>query len=497
MKHNRTIPDGITDPAQYERIARARAICNLDTRTAFYGSLAARLRLVERADIETAATDGRSIFYNPGFLAGLSDAALVGLWIHEIRHCTDLHFTRRPAHVPADEWNIVTDLAINADILGSGFVLPDGALFEPRFAGWSPEQIHAELYGPKSAKPEPEPGDGEPGDKPEPDDGDKPGTGAGEPGTGAGEAGDGAGDGSGNGSGEPGDGTAAGEPGTAAGAGSRPGNGAAATDKATAGNGRPGAGPRAGIDPGRCGAVVEPDPAMYQDADGVGDGSGDPSAVAADWQVYTRQAIAVAAKAAGGLPGDLERLAGDLNANRVDWRDVLRRFIDDTSTRVSTWDRPSRKHVARGLYLPGRKSAALSRLVVIRDTSGSVDDRTLTAFMSEMSAAWDDGAAERMTIIDCDLRIHRIVELEPGEPFPVKLAPRGGGGTAFAPALAHVADMIPDAAAVVYFTDMICERSRMGADPGVPVLWAVWGRPSTWKRYADGRPCGELIHVDG
>lgn len=51
----------------------------------------ATLALVEKAEVETIATDGESIFYNPEFIAGLTDAETRGVLVHEAMHIAVKH----------------------------------------------------------------------------------------------------------------------------------------------------------------------------------------------------------------------------------------------------------------------------------------------------------------------------------------------------------------------------------------------------------------------
>lgn len=499
--------------ATLDRIIRARTVLVMSQ--PFFGSLVLRLELAERPDItETMATDGRRLFYNPAFVDSLSDPELCGVLAHETMHCALRHFARRGGR-DIGEWNVATDHAINLDVKSAGFVLPAGVLADPRFRGMSAEDIHYSLFGSKPApapEPAPAPADGDEG---EADDGDDSAGSGGDDGADDGAGGDGdqsGGDADGageSGAGEGGDagGDGAGEDGAGDGAGSN-GNGSAADtgagdgadgagdhSPAGSGNGRPGAdtAPGAGADarkpgtvpdPGRCGGVIEP-----ADVD-----SADAAELSREWEIFTRQAINAATKRAGSLPGYLQRVVDDLDASRVSWRDVLRRFIDQSASRDYSWMRPNRRHVASGLILPGLVSDSLSRLVVVIDTSGSIDDRTLREFLSEVSGAMDDGAADRLTMVHCDTAVRRVDEFERGDYLDSNLPPVGGGGTKFSPAFEWITDNAADAVAVVYFSDLECYD--WGTEPAAPVIWAAWGDPADVRRHAARIPFGEMIHVN-
>lgn len=109
----------------------------------FYGLLAGRLKLVEKAEVGTAATDGKQLFYNPAYVAGMSDAKLRGLIGHETLHCCHGHIWRRGTREHR-LWNIACDYAIDQVLVRGGFDVPN-PLVNPAWQGWSAEQIYAVL----------------------------------------------------------------------------------------------------------------------------------------------------------------------------------------------------------------------------------------------------------------------------------------------------------------------------------------------------------------
>lgn len=241
------------------------------------------------------------------------------------------------------------------------------------------------------------------------------------------------------------------------------------------GNGQPG-----GDDPGGCGQILD-----AADADGM-------AAAAADWQARVRQAAGIAkAQNAGTLPGDISRLIETLNAPLVSWRDVLRRFVDESATREYSWTRPNRRHIARGQILPGYMSDGLNHLVAVLDTSGSVSNDLLQGFAGELQAAMDERAADKLTIIYTDTKVQGAETFSQGE--LLELNPAGGGGTNFAAAFTWIADNVPDASAVLYFTDM--ETRDFGLEPPCPVLWCAYGSHKRIAAHAARAPFGETVHI--
>ena len=89
-----------------------------------------RLPLVEVADavlVPTLATDGRAIYYEPGFCASLTLAELQFCVAHELMHCLLDHMGRLGTR-DAELWNVAVDLVVNRMLEECGFTVPAGAL---------------------------------------------------------------------------------------------------------------------------------------------------------------------------------------------------------------------------------------------------------------------------------------------------------------------------------------------------------------------------------
>ncbi|HLP66740.1 MAG TPA: VWA-like domain-containing protein [Rhizobium sp.] len=249
-------------------------------------------------------------------------------------------------------------------------------------------------------------------------------------------------------------------------------------------SGRGGAGGNAS-DPGGCGAVIPA--AAAHDHEALARAS-------ADMKVKVRQAAAIAAKAANGignLPGSMQRLIEKLLLPVVDWREQLRRFIDDSQSKDYSWLRPNRRHIASGFILPGLVSDGLNHLVVAVDTSGSIQDDALTRFGSEINGAFGDGSIDKITVIYADAAVARIEEFERGDELVLKAA--GGGGTAFSSTFEWIAKNAPDASAIIYFTDLYV--TDFGEQPAAPVMWAVYGDSRSFKDLSRKTPFGEAISL--
>lgn len=400
-----------------EKLTRARGVMILHS--PFYATLALGLAFVEKPEIETMATDGESIFFNPEFVKEMSDAETRGVIAHEVLHVANLHHTRRGNRDPED-WNRACDYAINPGLIAEGFSLPAGVLNSAEFEGMSAEQIYKELrknsgkdQGQPQAAPQGQQGaagqdaQGQPGNTP-------PAAPQGQQGA------------------QPGQGQQ-GQPGT-------PQN---APQGSPAGLG--------------VGGILDAAPVA------------DPAAMqAAEMQAKARVMQAEAAAKARGQQSEAGKRAADqIRKAEIDWREVLRRYVDSTAKTEFAWSRPNRRFLHSGMYLPGKAKDSLGKLSVVIDTSGSIDKKALGRFMSELQSAVSDVAPETVEIIQCDFIVRDHLEFQQGETLEFDL--KGGKITDMQPAL----DLIGDCAACVVFTD--CDYPRELREPAFPVLFVKWG----------------------
>jgi predicted metal-dependent peptidase len=121
------------------RIQKARTALVLDH--PFFGSLLFRLKDCECRSIQTMATDGVSLYYNPDFVETLNAATLAGTLAHEVMHPALHHHVRRSGRDPK-QWNMACDFAINPLLIEGGLTLPEGVLLGNRFRGMCAEQIY-------------------------------------------------------------------------------------------------------------------------------------------------------------------------------------------------------------------------------------------------------------------------------------------------------------------------------------------------------------------
>lgn len=189
----------------------------------------------------------------------------------------------------------------------------------------------------------------------------------------------------------------------------------------------------------------------------------------AEWKVAVAQAAHVA-KQTGHLPGDIERMMEELFEPVLPWRNILRRFMTEKRNDDFSWKRGNRRFIAQGLYLPSRLSDdAMGEIVVVIDTSGSIGDKELTEFGSEIKGIVDEVRPSKVRVIYCDSRIAHIDEFGPDD--DLQFAAHGGGGTDFRPPFVWLEENQIAPRALVYLTDGYGPFPEQ--EPDFPTLWCI------------------------
>lgn len=181
------------------------------------------------------------------------------------------------------------------------------------------------------------------------------------------------------------------------------------------------------------------------------------------------QAIA-AGKAAGQLPGGLQRLANEyFNPPQVDWKELLRAYMIKPKNDEYTWNRGNRRYLSQDLYLPTQRSVGSGEVVVCIDTSGSLTETQLQEFADEINDIVETVKPEKTYVLYCDTHIQHVDEFNQGEPLSFKA--HGGGGTDFEPPFAWIKEKSLTPEVFVYCTDGYCNFPAEITD--YPTIWVV------------------------
>lgn len=179
------------------------------------------------------------------------------------------------------------------------------------------------------------------------------------------------------------------------------------------------------------------------------------------------------------MPSGLDRLAKKVRANDIDWRFELYNAINRHMRNNYAFMPPNKKHLYRGFVLPSLTSDTLSLCVAV-DTSGSINDELLGAFMEEFKNIMQNFPAVQIELIVADAKVQGHYTFRGGEKmdFPLK----GGGGTDYRPVFDYIDANLPMNTMLLYFTDGDGWFPKF--PPSYEVLWALsrkakvpFGRP--------------------
>jgi predicted metal-dependent peptidase len=116
----------------------------------FFGNMATRLKIQEGTDwLPTAATDGRTIYFNRKFFEPLSIKQVEFVIAHEILHNVFDHMSRREGRKP-DIFNIAADYCVNGQIVRDGIgdhnIEGIKIFHDKKYYGMGAEEIYDKIY---------------------------------------------------------------------------------------------------------------------------------------------------------------------------------------------------------------------------------------------------------------------------------------------------------------------------------------------------------------
>lgn len=204
----------------------------------------------------------------------------------------------------------------------------------------------------------------------------------------------------------------------------------------------------------------------------------------AEMKVMVAQA-AQAAKMCGQMTSEIARMVDGLMKPKVDWKDVLRRFVQARAKVERSWARPNRRFLGDGLYMPAMAGEKMGKIACAIDVSGSISPEEVQAYFSELRGIKDDVRPETMEVI----YFHHVIDHHDTFQYDEELEPTeaGSGGTAFSPIFKLIEDKDLDPVCCVVLTDLYC--SDFGVQPKYPVLWITTG--------ATAAPWGDVVEMKG
>ena len=181
---------------------------------------------------------------------------------------------------------------------------------------------------------------------------------------------------------------------------------------------------------------------------------------------------------AGKLGGSMARMVDFMLQPKLPWRMLLARYMTASARDDYSYSRPSSRRGDPAIF-PSLRSAQINVAIGV-DISGSVDDKEMNEFISEVDAIKGNVRA-RIILLPCDAALAEGAPwiFEPWEDVVLPTSFKGGGGTNFCPVFEWLdqQDQHPDL--LIYFTD--CQGTFPEIMPSYPVIWLVKGKqPVPW-----------------
>jgi predicted metal-dependent peptidase len=203
------------------------------------------------------------------------------------------------------------------------------------------------------------------------------------------------------------------------------------------------------------------------------------------------EAIRQGAMAAGKMGGTGNRDIDELLQPQVDWREVLREFVQTTCTGndYSTYARPNRRLMSQGIIMPSGISEQVGELVIAIDTSGSIGQRELTAFLSEVKGICDTVKPDKVRLLYWGWSVvgDESYDMHELDGLITSTKPRGGGGTDVNCVTEYMAGEGIKPQACIVITDGYLYNGW--GDWTCPVLWTIMDNKSAVPSV------GKAVHI--
>jgi predicted metal-dependent peptidase len=188
-----------------------------------------------------------------------------------------------------------------------------------------------------------------------------------------------------------------------------------------------------------------------------------------NWKDILQSAATIAKmKKAGPVGAGLDRLFSELLQPSIDWRTLLYKYLTNYPTDFTGFDR---RFTYRNLYLDDFSGTKLTANVYI-DTSGSVDSKILTEFLSEVQGAALSTDFIEGHIFCFDTTLYHICKLE--DLHPPTFVPKGGGGTSFHPIFKKASSDSFSPTLHIILTDGWANLDTLPAPgPSSSILWVI------------------------
>ena len=203
----------------------------------------------------------------------------------------------------------------------------------------------------------------------------------------------------------------------------------------------------------------------------------------------SKAAQAAEARGVGDLPAGIKEIVQKLRETKVNFEDVLLRFMCGDNPDDYTFTRPNKKAWYQGgLLLPTISNDGIGDIAILFDSSGSMQTSELEQGFSEIKSLVEEYTPRSVTVVQFDADVQKVDTFEDGE-FIDKIEFTGRGGTRVEPAFKYLDQAGIDHDQIIVFSDMgIFDYPDI--HPEAPTLWV-----STSSRFSPP-PFGEVTVIE-
>lgn len=190
-----------------------------------------------------------------------------------------------------------------------------------------------------------------------------------------------------------------------------------------------------------------------------------------DWGEVTVKAAQHAQKR-GEDPLGAGESVSQSGSSEVDYKELIQRTLSSLVPRNFTYQTPHKTSHTLGFYRPNISYEKSVNVAVALDTSGSISQKDLSDFLSEISQIVSQYPIIDLTVIQHDASVHKVSEYSnPNEEEFDTLEVEGRGGTDHVPVFEEIEEQNETYDALVSLTD---GYTRIPDEaPGYPVIWVL------------------------
>jgi len=362
----------------------------------WFGNMITRLVLVDATDYgwcDTAATDGRHVFYNREFIAKLRDAEIDFLFGHELLHCVYEHLGRRGNRDPLI-WNIANDFVVNNTLVEENvgeLITTVKACYDRKYKDFASEEVYADIID-NAIKVNLSDLLDQHLDM---------------------EGGESTNDSSSS------------SPASASGSDKKDAKDSSGDEEDT-------------NEPFKYG----PPNYSKEEQKKIKD------------ELKNSMIQSAQAAGAGNVPAGVRRLIKQLTEPTINWRELIDTQVQSIVKEDFTFMKPSRRSWHSDVILPGMKNADSIEIVVVLDASGSISDFMLRDMLSEVKGATAQFDDFKITVFTFDTEVYNLQEFTPWNIDEIDTYEiDGGGGTKFEVVWDYMKENDIEPKKLIMFTD--------------------------------------------